>query len=508
MRKASLAFQWKRFRGFLGELRKSKRSVLGLAILIFYVGFGIAAPLLTPYDPLNSEFLAGEQAHPLWWRSLPGGSALSENQLLLDHPGFTTPSSFDSQGWNASSNPAQSFAISYNATESIHFRTISAQYPGSEEVVYSRAASDPIPPSPGGNITISKSFVWPYTGPPKRFAGFLQLALDDLRGVGSIDVQAFIAREGTPLKIWETSLTQSSLGNPLIPTFALDSYGAEIKGIFGPTVDPANFIFLDKGTYTFGIQIVIPDQNQSANVSVKLFLNGLNLRLYGTSWGLLGTDQYGRDIFTQLAWGTRISLIVGLVASALAVAVGLVVGLIAGYLGKVVDEILMRSTDLLLVLPGLPLLIVLAALLGASIWNVIGVLGLLGWPGFARIIRSQVLSLKERAFIEASKAAGSGVSHIITKHVIPNVMGLTYVSLATAVPTAIVSESALAFLGLWDPTVISWGRMLFDVETNGAIKSWWWVLPPGLSIALLSMSFVLLGYALDEILNPRLRMRR
>jgi len=168
----------------------------------------------------------------------------------------------------------------------------------------------------------------------------------------------------------------------------------------------------------------------------------------------------------------------------------------------------MRFTDLLLVLPGLPLLIVLAALLGASFWNVILILGLLGWPGFARIIRSQVLTLKERSFIEASRAAGSGMFHIISRHVVPNVMGLTYVNLALSVPTAIVSEAALSFLGLWDPTAISWGRMLFDVQNNGATASWWWVLPPGLSIAILSLSFVLLGYALDEMLNPRLRMRR
>ena len=201
-------------------------------------------------------------------------------------------------------------------------------------------------------------------------------------------------------------------------------------------------------------------------------------------------------------------MLVGLVASLVAIAIGLAVGLIAGYLGRVVDEVLMRSTDLLLVLPGLPLLIILAALLGPSIWNVIAILALLGWPGFARIIRAQVLSIKERSFIEASKAAGSGISHVITKHVLPNVMGLTYVNLALSVPTAIVTEASLAFLGLRDPNVISWGGMLNDVQGTGSVASWWWVLPPGLSIALLSLSFILLGYALDEILNPRLRMRR
>ncbi len=427
--------------------------------------------------------------------------------LLFPRPGFTSPSSLNDQGWNISSNPDTGFTVHYNSTQSIHFASLPSQYPGSEEVDYSRSAGSPVPSGAGAVITISKSFYWPYNGPPKRFSGLLQMQLGDIRGVGSIRANMSIAREETPLKIWESTLDVSLLDKAIIPTFDLDSYSTNMREIYSQT-DPAGLIFQDQGTYVYQLQLAIPDVDQANNVSVKLFLNGLNLRLYGTSWGLLGTDQNGRDVFTQLAWGTRISLIVGLVASLLAVAVGLAVGLIAGYLGRVVDEVLMRSTDLLLVLPGLPLLIVLAALLGASIWNVIGVLGLLGWPGFARIIRAQVLSLKERSFIEASKAAGGGVSHIITRHVVPNVMSLTYVNIALAVPSAIVSEAALAFLGLWDPTVISWGRMLFDVESNGAIVDWWWVLPPGLSIALLSMSFVLLGYALDEILNPKLRMRR
>jgi ABC-type dipeptide/oligopeptide/nickel transport system permease subunit len=288
-----------------------------------------------------------------------------------------------------------------------------------------------------------------------------------------------------------------------------DSNDKPVRLFFGvSTIDPAIIAFSGSGNYSYGFKITIPDTNLSNNVNVNISFNNLNLTMKGTSWGLLGTDQNGRDIFTQLAWGTRVSLTVGLVASFLGVVIGLVVGLLAGFLGKIVDEVLMRFTDMVLVLPGLPLLIVLAALLGPSIWNIIIILGFLGWAGFARVIRSQVLSLRERSFIEASKAAGSGTGHIIVRHIFPNVLGLTYVSLALAVPTAIVSEASLAFLGLADPNVISWGTMLNDVENNAAITSWWWILPPGLSIAILSLSFVLLGYALDELLNPRLRMRR
>ena len=506
-RRAWLDFKWRRFRGFLKQFSRSRRAVIGVFILVFYVSFALVAPFLTRYDPINSEFLSGEFARPTWWSSLSGGSHLSQNTQLLDNTGFRSPSSITDQGWNVVLRPSPSLSFQYNATQSIAFPGTPIVFPGSEEFAYSRTAGSPIPLAPGGMITISKTFTWPYQGPPKRFLASLELLLGEIKGVSSVNVNVFISKEGTPLEIYETTLDNNSVNKALIPTFQLDSYSSGMLALFNG-VDPASFIFFEKGTYSYGVQIVIPDTDQASNVSVKLFFNGLNLRMLGTSFGLLGTDQYGRDIFTQLAWGTRVSLIVGLVASILAIAVGLAVGLIAGYMGKIVDEVLMRTTDLLLVLPVLPLLIVLAALFGSSIWNVIGILALLGWPGFARVIRSQVLSLKERSFIEASKAAGSGVFHVITKHVVPNVMGLTYVNLALAVPAAIVAEAALSFLGLADPSVISWGKMLNDVQGTGHTADWWWVLPPGLSIAALSLSFVLLGYALDELLNPKLRMRR
>ncbi len=239
-------------------------------------------------------------------------------------------------------------------------------------------------------------------------------------------------------------------------------------------------------------------------------IQNLHLVLFGNSWGLLGTDSNGFDIFTQVAYGARLSLLVGLVATVIGIGVGLLVGLMAGYLGKLVDETLMRFTDMLLVIPSLPLLIVLVAVLGSSIWNIILILGGLGWMGFARIIRSQVLSLRERPFIEAAKASGGGTGHILTQHIFANIVSLTYVNLALSVPTAIVGEAALSFLGLGDPTVVTWGRMLELSRDAGATTSsltWWWVIPPGAAIALISLAFILLGYGLDTVFNPKLRKR-
>jgi peptide/nickel transport system permease protein len=186
--------------------------------------------------------------------------------------------------------------------------------------------------------------------------------------------------------------------------------------------------------------------------------------------------------------------------------------LLAGFLGKFVDEVLMRFTDMMLVIPGLPLLIVLVAVLGPNIWNVIVIIGFLGWMGFARIVRSQVLTIRERPFVEAARASGAGPGRIIVKHVFPNIVSLTYVNLALSVPAAILTEAALAFLGLSDPSIVSWGHMFENINISGDLAhfppAWWWVLPPGFGIALVSLSFILIGYALDEIFNPRLRKRR
>ena len=263
------------------------------------------------------------------------------------------------------------------------------------------------------------------------------------------------------------------------------------------------------GRYRYGIEITFSDTASTAeDVSTVVYLDDLSLKLLGTSFGILGTDQYGEDLYSQLIYGTRVSLYIGILVAVMSVSIGVAVGLVSGYMGGAVDQALMRFNDLLLVLPGLPLLIVLVAVLGAKIENLILLLGLLGWNGFARVVRSQVLSLKERPFIEAAKAAGAGTGHIIVRHILPNVMALVYVSLATSVPGAITAEAALAWLGFYDPTRMSWGRMLHEVFVAGATRSWWWIIPPGLCIALIATAFILLGYALDEVLNPKLRMRR
>jgi peptide/nickel transport system permease protein len=224
----------------------------------------------------------------------------------------------------------------------------------------------------------------------------------------------------------------------------------------------------------------------------------------------LGTDYVGRPIWDQLVYGSRISLLVGLTATIIAMVIGSVVGIASGYYAGWAQATLVRITEWFLVIPFLPLAIVLAAILGPSVRNVIVVIGITSWPGTARVIRAQVLSLKERPYVERSRALGAGNRHLMLRHILPNVSPLILANLTLTVPIVILSETTLSFLGLGDPLRPSWGRMLDEAFSNGAIgqNAWWYYLPPGVCIVLVVLAFTLVGHALEEVLDPRLREGR
>jgi len=229
-----------------------------------------------------------------------------------------------------------------------------------------------------------------------------------------------------------------------------------------------------------------------------------------TNEHLLGTDQVGRDIYSELLWGTRVSLMVGLLASAFAVAIGTAIGLLSGYYRGLLDSVLMRITDLFITLPVLPFILILAALLGRNIGNIIVVIAITGWTGTARMVRSQTLSIKERPYVEAARSIGARDSHVMIRHILPNVFPLVFANAIIGIVDAILAESGLSFLGLGDPSQPSWGMILHYANEAGALATgrWWFIIPPGICIMLVTIGFAFSSYSLDQILNPRLRKRR
>jgi peptide/nickel transport system permease protein len=224
----------------------------------------------------------------------------------------------------------------------------------------------------------------------------------------------------------------------------------------------------------------------------------------------LGTDYIRRSVWAQFVWGSRVSLFVGLAATVLTILIGSVVGIVSGFVGGRLDAFMMRITEWFLVIPFLPLAIVLASVLGRSVWNIIFVIGVTSWPSTARLLRAQVLTVKQRLFVDRARSLGASGPFIVSHHILPNVSGLILANATLAVPISILTETTLAFLGLGDPTAASWGKTLEEAFVNGAMarNAWWYFLPAGLGILAVVLAFTLIGRTLEEIANPRLSRGR
>ncbi|QBR90986.1 ABC transporter permease [Nocardioides euryhalodurans] len=254
-------------------------------------------------------------------------------------------------------------------------------------------------------------------------------------------------------------------------------------------------------------------------VAAPLIADPEGLKLSGATGGVLeppssefwlGTDDKGRSVLTLLIWGARVSLLVGLLATVISMVIGTLVGLLSGYFGGRIGAVLFRLTEWFLVIPFLPLAIVMATVLGASLLTIVIVIGVTSWPGTALLIRSQTLSIRERAYLERARVLGAGRWHQIRRHILPNVMPMVFANTTLTVSIAILTETTLSFLGLGDPTRTSWGSMLDDAYSVGAITtgSWWYIIPPGVCVVLVVLSFTLVGQALEDVLDPRLKERR
>ena len=276
--------------------------------------------------------------------------------------------------------------------------------------------------------------------------------------------------------------------------FTLDRLSAE-DIVFSKTLinEPlkGNYIFLID-LYAVNSEVKIPES--------KLIIGG-------KAFGIMGTDELRRDLAIGLLWGTPLALFIGIVVAFASVTMGLLYGVYAGYKGKKTDDTMMRFNDVIYALPVLPFLIILSVTISNSIFVMVGFLMMFGWVGIAKVSRSMSLQIKTRGYVDAANMMGQKDSKIILKHIIPQLLPYAFASIAISVPAAITTEAGLSFLGLGDPTFPTWGQILHDANIFGAAARglWWWIMPPGVMIAITGLAFVFIGNALDAIVNPKLK---
>lgn len=538
-RQARLKFTIKRTKGFIVSFARSTRGVIGVTILVLAIILAVGAPFIAPHQPVTDRDLAGYTAKPAWYDTIFPSQPQSQDFTPIK-TGFNDSTSLSDFNMTSSSNSITEY---YNPN-------IGCAAPGSVAIAYNQNSASS-KTTPFANMT--KTFYYPYkhyldffiatakfyvTGTSHIDSTTGQLALDipvhiavvlinpqgnvknsttnqTTQGTVRYDLSALAAQiKGPSAEILPTVTSPPDTWLPIKPAVTYDSRG--IRGDLGNVLfDPAVNIFdtSNPHSYQYSIEITYltdsPGAKLNPNAQTTVYVDDVSFSGFGTAYGFFGTDDLGRDIYSQLIWGSRVSLLVGLGSAVIGIGLGALVGIIAGYQGGLIDELLMRFTDALLVIPTLPLLLVLVAVLGQNLWNIVLVLGLLGWMGFARVVRSMILSLRERPFVESAKAVGAGNMHIMGVHILPNIMAMVYVNLAMTVPSNIVAEASLSFLGFSDPNLMSWGKMLqFVSQSEVYVSYWWWVIPPGLLISVVALSFIFIGYALDEILNPKLRERR
>lgn len=488
----------KKLFGVWSVYKKSKMGMAGLYILFFFVFLAIFAPFIAPYDPtlrLTSK-VSADYIPPSWFRTFDPNPL--DRMQVIANPNFTSPTDwkyYEEDAYNqyvsgeydpddtATNNPGGSYKITFidNST------SLALGYEETTPIAY-----------------LETTFNWTYNRIPPEIRILVKLKIDAINfTVANLEsyVQLIPPYADEPVPTATGSTTEIRL----YPSYTTGVYSLTDPPIRLDILEP---IFNTTGTIKFRFKFRLRTLNPDPSILGKLVIHVDEVQLitYETEFGLMGTSDFGGDVFSEFVFGAQISLIIGLLATALALAIGVTIGLIAGYYGGLAGEIIMQLINFMLILPGLPLLIVLAAVLGPSFTNLILVIGLVGWPGTAILIRSQVLSEREKAYVEAARAAGASDLYIIFRHILPNVLPLVFVQLTGGVAGAILSESGLAFLGLSDPNITSWGKMLQLASGTGAFSngSWWYVLFPGLGIAALSLAFVFIGTALDEVLNPKL----
>jgi peptide/nickel transport system permease protein len=497
-------------------------GIIGIVIIVFFTGIALLAPYIAPVSP-SQPLVAGYWAVPSWATIFPQYSNLPPNTEALN-PSMSN--------WKIHGLEAQmsSQIVNANVPVSPKSRYSSAESSDNALLVNATVPSSLFPTFvPVVNLT--QTFTYSYQPPYNFLFGLSNLPLR-VSNVTDYYYEMSLTRPDGHVYQLTSYRIMSSSSTEIISFrngFHVGRWGFSDLSTTDPDVISSSFQTLsvianpglimlnETGTYSFSIELVAVSSSTTGHLSVEIA--NPYLFIYGRQYGLLGTDDKGQDLWSQFAFGSRISIEVGLVASLITVAAGTLIGLIAGIYTGITDEILMRLADVVLTVPFVPLAIVVIFILVQSpalvhqlyFWLIV-LFAVLSWPGLARIIRAQTLSIKERGFVESAIAMGGSRLYIVRKHLLPNVMGLVYATLALSVPGFILTEAALDFLLPGSSQIPTWGRMVslaYDSASSASFYGfgWWWFIFPGLAIVLLSLAFVLLGYALDSTFNPKLRKR-
>jgi ABC-type dipeptide/oligopeptide/nickel transport system permease subunit len=543
---------------FLNHYKKSKTGMTGLLILLLFVIMAITAPIIAPFDPNPLNVIGPEFSTPEFLRifeflavkdSIGGNDVnctnLTKWEVIGFNQGYLTGGAYDTD------NPAIGYRYNdvfhYNLSDYNHGRdglTISEISDDKEgksdgkafqiflnttEDDYS-SGSSPVGESNDPHIILRQklnwiSFAMDYPELVSQIPSGVKIMLRYRVEYGGDLLNDTLYPENEERKHFEVKvrlmranqefddISSREMKFPRAAEYSTynprDYYTKDdklvsrilIHSVFRQPIDGKSEI---NEEVILQLEAIFDEVNEFKG-SIKIVVDQFYIEMEDNFSGFMGTTGTGADAFSQLIYGSQVSLMVGVIATFFSVSLGLVVGLMTGFVGGKTDNLLMRLTDFLLVLPELLIIIILASQFAPSFWNVIIVISILGWTKTARIIRAQILSEKEKMYVKAAKGAGASNMYIMFRHILPNVLPIVFVQLAVGVSYAIQTEAAISFLGLGGAE-ISWGRMLQDASV-GAITSgaWWLILIPGLCICLLSLSFILIGFTTEQIINPRLR---
>lgn len=462
--------------GMLADVRRSRAGMAGVIILAGLVILSAAAIAAVPIDTLR------DWNNPDRWLSLPRSAVPSWANWLAaermpEHLVLEDPAERSAGGPPGGATvSAHSFAFEYDYDglpddfileyEAVYaapppLLVVSVERP---DGIALRLVSEPLPAHPGA----ADGDAAPHSGRVFSADASVRKHVELQRDTFAFDVRGMPAEA----VVFSRADSHGVLGGTYEVTAAL--YGAGAEGGEPPSLESSRLI------------------------------------VGGKAYGAMGTDALRRDLAVGLVWGTPLALFIGVAVAAGSVAMGLSYGAYAGYRGRLTDEAMMRANDVVYALPALPFLIILAVTVSSSIFVMIGFLMLFGWVGVAKVARSMALQIRTAGFVEASRMMGQTDARVMLRHVIPQMLPYAFASVAISVPAAITTEAGLSFLGLGDPTFPTWGQMLHDASEHGAAAQgmWWWIVPPGMMIALTGLAFVFIGNALDSAVNPRLRQGR